>query len=140
MLGMSFCSKLDWSSCIVSMAKIASKKIGAQIRSMKFLFPEIAHCLYKLTVWSCMECCYQAWVLGTSCYLDMLDKLQKWVCRAFNPSLAASLEPLAHHQKVASSSLFFSITQVYIHLNWLNWFTFFILVGIQTRDSNRLHN
>ena len=29
MLGLSFLSKLDWGSCIVSMAKITSKKIGA---------------------------------------------------------------------------------------------------------------
>ena len=29
MLGFTFCSKLDWSSYIISIAKTASKKIGA---------------------------------------------------------------------------------------------------------------
>ena len=36
-----FSSKLDWGSHIITIAKIASKKIGALIRSMKFLSPEI---------------------------------------------------------------------------------------------------
>ena len=42
MLGLTFSSKLDWGSYIVSTAKTASKKIGALIRSMKFLSPEVA--------------------------------------------------------------------------------------------------
>ena len=36
MLGLSFCSKLDWGSWIISIAKTSSKKIGALIRPMKF--------------------------------------------------------------------------------------------------------
>ena len=42
MLGLTFSSKLDWDSYIISIAKTASKKIGALIRSMKFLSPEVA--------------------------------------------------------------------------------------------------
>ena len=42
-----------------------------------------------------------------SCYLDLLDKLQKWICRTVGPSLAASLEPLAHRRNVPSLSLFY---------------------------------
>ena len=37
MLGLTFSSKLDWGSYIISIAKTASKKIGGLIRSMKFL-------------------------------------------------------------------------------------------------------
>ena len=37
MLGLIFSSKLDWGSYIISIAKTACKKIGALIRSMKFL-------------------------------------------------------------------------------------------------------
>ena len=37
MLGLPFSSKLDGGSYIVSIAKTVSKKIGAFIRSMKFL-------------------------------------------------------------------------------------------------------
>ena len=36
MLGLTFSSKLDWGSYIISIAKTSSKKIGALIRSMKF--------------------------------------------------------------------------------------------------------
>ena len=38
--------------------------------------------------------------------LDLLGKLQKLICRIVGPSLAASLEPLAHRRNVASLSLF----------------------------------
>ena len=40
MLGLTFSSKLDYGPYIVSIAKTASKKIGALIRSMKFLSPK----------------------------------------------------------------------------------------------------
>ena len=42
MLGLTFSSKLDWGSYIIFIAKTASKKIGASIRSVKFLFLEVA--------------------------------------------------------------------------------------------------
>ena len=52
-----------------------------------------------------MEYCCHIWAGAFSCYLELLDKLQKQMCRTVGPSLAASLEPLAHHQNVASLSL-----------------------------------
>ena len=45
MLGLNFSSKLDWGSCITFIAKTASKKIRAMIRSMKFLSPKVSLCL-----------------------------------------------------------------------------------------------
>ena len=53
-----------------------------------------------------MYCCH---ILAgaPSCYLELLDKLQKRICRTADPSLAASLESLAHRQNVASLSLFY---------------------------------
>ena len=107
MLGLTSSSKLDWGSCIVSIAKTASKKIGALIHSMKFVSPEVALYLYKSTIWLCMEYCCHVLAGAPSCYLELLDKLQKWICRTVCPSLAASLEPLAHCQNVASLSLFY---------------------------------
>ena len=107
MLELTFSSKLDWGSCIVSIAKAASKKIGALIRSMKFLSPEIALYLYKSAIQPCMEYCCHVWAGAPSCYLELLDKLQKRICRTVDPSLAASLESLAHHRNVASLSLFY---------------------------------
>ena len=94
-------------SYIVSIAKTASKKIGALIRSVKFLSPEVALYLYKSTIRPCMEYCCHVWAGAPSCYLELLDKLQKRICRTVGPSLAASLEPLAHRRNVASLSLFY---------------------------------
>ena len=48
MLGLTFSFKLDWGSYIISIAKTASKKIGALIRSMKFLSPEVTLYLMNL--------------------------------------------------------------------------------------------
>ena len=42
-----------------------------------------------------------------SCYLNLLDKLQKRISRIIGPSLTASLEPLAHRRNVASLSFFY---------------------------------
>ena len=53
MLWLTFFSKLDWGSYIISVAKTASKKIGALIRSMKFLSPKVALYLYKSTIRPC---------------------------------------------------------------------------------------
>ena len=107
MLGLTFSSKLDWGSYIVSITKTASKKIGALIRSMKFLSPEVALYLYKSTIRPCMEYCCHVWAGAPSCYLELLDKLQKRICRTVGPSLAASLEPQAHRRNVACLSLFY---------------------------------
>ena len=42
------------------------------------------------------DCCH-IWSGTPSCYLELLDKLQKWICKTLGPSLAVSFEPLAHH-------------------------------------------
>ena len=102
MLGLTFSSKLDWGSYITSIAKTASKKIGALIRSS-----EVALYLYKSTISPCMKYCCHVWASAPSCYLELLDKLQKQVCRIVGPLLAASVEPLAHHRNVASLYLFY---------------------------------
>ena len=55
----------------------------------------------------CVEYCCHVWAGAPSSYLELLDKLQKQICRAVGPSLTASLGPLAHRQNVASLSLFY---------------------------------
>ena len=108
MLGLTFCYNSDLGSYIISIAKTASKKIGTLIHSMKqFLSPEVALYLYKFTIHPCMEYCFHVSVDALSCYLELLDKLQKQICRIVSPSLAASLEPLAHCRNVASLILFY---------------------------------
>ena len=107
MVGLTFSSKLDWVSYIISITKSASKEIGVLIRSMKFLSSEVALSFYKSTIRPCMEYCCHDWVGAPNCYLELLDKLQKRVCRTVGPLLAACLEPLAHRRNVASLSIFY---------------------------------
>ena len=106
MLELILSSKLDWSSCIISIAITDSRKIGALIRSIKFLSPEVALYFYKSTIRPCMGYCCHIWAGASSCYLGFLEILQKRICRTVVPSLSASLEPLAHRRNVASLSLF----------------------------------
>ena len=68
--------------------------------------------------------------LVLSCYLELLDKLLKRVCRTVGPSLAASLEPLAHRRNVASLSIFYG-SYFGRCSSELAWFHFLILrVGL----------
>ena len=55
LLGLTFSSKLDWSSYSFCMVKNAFKEIWALPRSMKFLSTEVALYLCKSTIQSCME-------------------------------------------------------------------------------------
>ena len=80
MLRLSFSSKLNWGSYIISIAKTASKKIGVLICSMKFFSPEVPLYLYKSTIRPCMEYFCHVWAGAPSCYLELLDKTQKQIC------------------------------------------------------------
>ena len=62
-----------------------------------------------------------------SCYLELLEKLKKRIYRTAGPSLAASLEPLVHHQNAASLNL--PITLVDVLQNQFNWFHIPFLEG-----------
>ena len=107
MLGLTFSSKLDWGSYIISIVKTASKKIEVLICSMMFLFPEVVLYLYISTIHPCIEYCCHIWAGVPSCYLELLDKLQKRICKIVGPSPAASLKPLAYCWNVANLSLFY---------------------------------
>ena len=106
-LGLNLSSKLDWGSYIMSIAKTVSKKIEALICSMKFLSREVALYLYKSIIRPCMKYCCHLWAGAPNCYLELLEKLQKRICRAVGLSLAGSLEPLVSRQNVACLSLFY---------------------------------
>ena len=82
MLGLSFSSKLDWCPYIItSIRKTASRKIGVLIRSLKFFSPEVALYLCKSNMQPCIEY-YCHTCAGVTCwYFEVLDKLQKGVCR-----------------------------------------------------------
>ena len=87
-----------------------------------------------------MEYCFHVWTGAPSCYLELLDKLQKRICRTVSPSLDAPLETLAHRRNVASLSLFyrFSFGKSTSELAQLVPFPF--SRGRSTRFSNRLHD
>ena len=124
-LELTFSSKLDWGCYIISIAKTASKKIGALIHSMKFLSPEAALYLHKSTIqpYSLML----SHLAGApSCYLELLNKLKKLICRTASPSLPTSLEPLAHCQNVASLSLF--LFKSFLFMKLLSYVLKFCLV------------
>ena len=87
-----------------------------------------------------MEYFCHVWASAPSCYLELLDKLQKQICRTVCPSLGASLKPLVHHQNVASLSLFCSITLVDVLQNWLSWFHFLFFKGGLLVIQDRLHD
>ena len=122
MLGLAFSSELGQGTQIVSIAKTASKKVGALVRFMKFVSPDGALYLYKSTIRPCLQYYCHVWTSTAVSYLDILDNLQMRLRRTVGPTLAASL---------SSAQVFFvCITQVDVRLNWLNWFRFLILVGV----------
>ena len=96
---------------------------------MKFHSCEVALYLYKSTIQPSMNYCSHVWAGAPSCYLELLDKLQKQIFRTVGPSLAASLEPLVHHQNVASLSIFYGYYFGRYSSNFFNWFHFLILEG-----------
>ena len=85
-------------------SKTSSKNTEALLRSMKFLFPDVAFYLYKSTIQSFMEYCCYIWAGAFSCYLDMLDKLQKWICETAVYSLTTFLKPLLYFENLSSLS------------------------------------
>ena len=101
---------------IVSMAETSFKNIGAIILSMTFRSLEVAR--------PCREYSSHVWVGAPSCYLDMLDKLQK---RVF--SLLSLLNPWVIIEMYPDQVFSIGVTWVDVHLNWLNWFRVLILVG-----------
>ena len=69
-LVLSFSSKLDWGSYIVSLPKTASRKIGTQSSSMKFLSIDIVPCWYRYAKQSRIEYCCHIWVDAPSCSMS----------------------------------------------------------------------
>ena len=87
-----------------------------------------------------MEYCCHVWAGAPSCYVELLDKLQKRICKTGSPSLAASLEPLAHHQNVVSLSLFCRYYFGRCSSELAQLVPLRYSRGTSTRYSDRLHN
>ena len=67
-----------------------------------------------------MEYCCHIWAGAPSCHLELSDKLQKQIFTTFGPSLAASLEPLAHCRNVVILVSSKGITLVDVLQNWFD--------------------
>ena len=130
MLELSFSSKLDRGFYISSIGKTASKKLEPWFVLWGFFLLRLLS-----TICPCMEYYCHAWPGAASCYLELLDKLQKRMCRAVGP-----IEPLAHRRNVASFSLFY---RYYIGLCSSELAQLVLLrfsPGRSTRYSHRLHD
>ena len=150
MLGLTFSSKLDWDSYIISIAKSASKKIGALIRPMKILSPEVVLYLYKSNIRPCMKYCCHVWASAPSCYL--LDKLldnSYWNCwisyrKGYAGLLVFHLLPLlnrlAHRRNVASLRIFYRYYFGRCSSELADLVPLPYSRGISNRYSDRLHD
>ena len=87
-----------------------------------------------------MEYCCFIWAGAPSCYLELLYKLQKQICRTLGPSLGVPREPLAHCRNVAGLSLFYRyyVGRCFFELAQLVPLPF--SGGRSTRYSDRLHD
>ena len=127
MLGLTFSSKLDWSSYIISIAKTASQKIVPLILYMKFLSPELCISIYLPYA--------HAW--NTALTSGLMSLVATGNCQISQKNRHAILSllhlPLLNHQLIAEmqrASVFsIYITFVNINLNWLYWFHFLSLEG-----------
>ena len=70
---------------------------------MKFLYSDAD--LFKSAKLSCMEYYSHAWAVTHNCSLDMINMLQKQVCRAAGSTTAASFELLPTCQNIVNVSL-----------------------------------
>ena len=87
-----------------------------------------------------MEYCCHVWAGVPSCYLDLLGKLQKQICRIIGPSLTASFEPLVHCQNVARLSLFYRYCFGRCSSELAQLVPLPFSRGRSTRYSDRLHD
>ena len=105
MLGLTFSSKLDLGSSIISVAKTASKKIEALFRSINFLSPEVALYTCKSTIHPCMEYCFHVRA-GASSFWNCKISYKNRFTGLSILCLLHPYEPLAHLGNVASLSIF----------------------------------
>ena len=83
---------------------------------MKLLSPEFAYL--------CISTIRPCWAVTPSYYLDLLDKLQKWICRTVFLHLLLLLNPWLIVEMLSAEDFSIGITLVDAHLSWMNWFHF----------------
>ena len=89
-LELSSYSKLDLGSFIVLLF-LSPRKLNPWFVSWSFFLLRL---LLKSTIRPCREYCCQVWSGAPSCYLEMLEKLQKRICR--KKSLTSTLKKICY--------------------------------------------
>nr|CAI5838384.1 unnamed protein product [Callosobruchus analis] len=88
LLGININSRMTWHDHVVTVAKMASQKLGAQIRSLEY--------------------CSHVWACVPKHSLKLLDSILKRAVRLIDtPILTKGLRSLEHRRKVAGLSLFY---------------------------------
>ena len=128
MLGLPYSSKLDQGSYIISIARTASKKIGALICSMKSLSPEVALYHYKSNI----RLAWDTVVMSEIVFLAATKKCQIRNKNGYVGLLELHLLPLLNpcsSSKCSQLKFFLGITSVDVHLSCLDLLHFVTLVG-----------
>ena len=129
MSGLTFSFELDWGSYIISIAKTASKKIGALFLLRSFF----------LLRFLCISIIPYGHVWNTAAMSRLVLLAATWDCQTsykYRGLLVLYFLPLLKHWLIVEmqpASIFYifskGITLVDVHLNWFNWFHFLILEG-----------
>ena len=100
-------SLLNWIGAFTLslLLKIPSRKLEVLFILSSFFLTRFLFISVNLT-WPCMEYCSQIWLGAPSYYSDIIDKLQKRVCRTVGLTRTVFLESLGHQRNVASSIFF----------------------------------
>ena len=129
MLGLTFSSKLDWGSHIFSIARTASKKIEALVRSISFFLLRLLYISINLPcghAWNTVVMSGQVLLLATSnCWM----RYKNGYAGLLVLHLLPLLNPLLIVEMWPAWVFSIGITLVDIRLNWLNWFDFLLLEG-----------
>ena len=90
-------SLLNWIGALtLSLSlKLPPRKLKPWFVLWSFFLLTLFLYLCKSTIRPFIEYCCHVLAGALSCYLELLNKFQKWICRTVGPSLAASLEHLS---------------------------------------------
>ena len=94
---------MDLAFYYISIAKTHFEKTVNLICFMRLISLEVALYLFKSTILFCMKYFCNVWVDSPSCYLELLDNLQRWSCR----TVGLLFDTLADRRNVARLSFFY---------------------------------
>nr|CAI5831943.1 unnamed protein product [Callosobruchus analis] len=98
----------SWHDYVVTIAKIASQKLGVLFFCRKLFTPEQLLLLYKEQIRPWSKYCFHVWGCAPKHSLKLLDSIQNREVRLIDaPNLTKDLHSLCHRRRVASLFLFY---------------------------------